>query len=150
MEMQKNERGITLVALVVTIVVLLILAGVTIMYVMSDNGIFGQAQKAGDDTNSAAVQEATFTAVMGLYPVVYSSTAADDTALAAELKTAFESNMPSSMKPTGGNVTASKGSVDSLSVDGYTLTYKGVTYNISYDKENGAKAEPVTGGTTEP
>ena len=33
-------RGITLVALVVTIVVLLILAGITIMYVMGDNSIF--------------------------------------------------------------------------------------------------------------
>ena len=42
----RNERGITLVALVVTIVVLLILAGVTITYAFSNNGIFTKAQEA--------------------------------------------------------------------------------------------------------
>lgn len=42
----RNERGITLIALVVTIVVLLILAGVTITYALGDNGIFGIAKKA--------------------------------------------------------------------------------------------------------
>ena len=41
----RNERGITLIALVVTIVVLLILAGVTITYALGDNGIFGTAKK---------------------------------------------------------------------------------------------------------
>ena len=34
---RKENKGITLVALVVTIVVLLILAGITITYVMGDN-----------------------------------------------------------------------------------------------------------------
>ena len=42
----RNERGIRLFALVVTIVVLLILAGVTITYALGDNGIFGTAKKA--------------------------------------------------------------------------------------------------------
>ena len=37
--MFKKERGITLVALVVTIVVLLILAGVSISMVLGNNGI---------------------------------------------------------------------------------------------------------------
>ena len=35
----KNQKGITLVALVITIVVLLILAGVTISMVMGPNGV---------------------------------------------------------------------------------------------------------------
>jgi len=43
---QKNQRGITLIALVVTIIVLLILAGVTINMVLGDDGIIGQAQAA--------------------------------------------------------------------------------------------------------
>ena len=38
-----RDKGITLVALVVTIVVLLILSGITIVYVFVDNGVFGQA-----------------------------------------------------------------------------------------------------------
>lgn len=48
-----KQRGITLVALVVTIVVLLILAGVTINAVFSDNGIVKQAQEAANATKNA-------------------------------------------------------------------------------------------------
>ncbi len=43
---QKSKQGITLIALVVTIVVLLILAGVTINLLFSDTGLFGKAQEA--------------------------------------------------------------------------------------------------------
>ena len=42
----KSEKGITLVALVITIIVLLILAGVTIATLTGDNGILNQANKA--------------------------------------------------------------------------------------------------------
>ena len=42
----KQERGITLIALVVTIVVLLILAGVSISLVLNNNGVIGKAKDA--------------------------------------------------------------------------------------------------------
>ena len=42
----KNQKGITLIALVVTIVVLLILAGTAIAMLQGDNGIITNAQKA--------------------------------------------------------------------------------------------------------
>lgn len=42
----KNQKGITLVALVVTIVVLLILAGVSIAMLTGDNGIITNAQES--------------------------------------------------------------------------------------------------------
>ena len=51
--------GITLVALVVTIVVLLILAGVTITALLGDDGIIKKAQNAADSTNSAVQNELT-------------------------------------------------------------------------------------------
>ena len=51
----KNNKGITLVALVVTIVVLLILAGVSINLVLGDNGIVKKAQDA--KTKTAEDQE---------------------------------------------------------------------------------------------
>ena len=54
----RNEKGITLIALVVTIVVLLILAGVTITYALSDNGIFENAKKAQAKTEEAALRDA--------------------------------------------------------------------------------------------
>ena len=53
----KKERGITLVALVVTIIVLLILAGVTIGMATSDTGIFKRASNAADTWNDARAHE---------------------------------------------------------------------------------------------
>ena len=53
----KGESGITLIALVVTIVVLLILAGITISLVFSENGIIAKAREAAEKTNQAAINE---------------------------------------------------------------------------------------------
>ena len=55
--MKRNEKAITLVALVVTIVVLLILAGITIVYVFGDNGVFGQASQGKVKTELAKIEE---------------------------------------------------------------------------------------------
>ena len=52
-----NENGITLIALVVTIVVLLILAGITITYVLADGGIFKEAQNAAKATTAGSIQD---------------------------------------------------------------------------------------------
>lgn len=46
--MFKKENGITLVALVVTIIVLLILAGVAISLTIGNNGLFTRAQNAAE------------------------------------------------------------------------------------------------------
>ena len=42
----KKEKGITLVALIITIIVLLILAGVTINLAVNNQGIFNKAKTA--------------------------------------------------------------------------------------------------------
>ncbi len=52
-----KSKGITLVALVVTIVVLLILAGVTIMTLLGENGIIAKAIKAKEKTEKATIEE---------------------------------------------------------------------------------------------
>ena len=52
--------GITLIALVITIVILLILAGVTMMYVMRDNSIFKRVQETKDRTDQAIQDEQTY------------------------------------------------------------------------------------------
>ena len=54
----KNKRGITLVALVVTILVLLILAGITINAIFGDNGIINNAKQAKINEEIASEQEA--------------------------------------------------------------------------------------------
>lgn len=53
----KQNKGITLIALVVTIVVLLILAGVTISIVFGDNGVISKAQEAALQTKIESVKE---------------------------------------------------------------------------------------------
>jgi len=53
----KNETGITLIALVVTIIVLLILSGVSISIIVGNNGILNQAIRAVKETEQASVKE---------------------------------------------------------------------------------------------
>ena len=57
MKRTKEKRGITLIALIITIIVLLILAGVTISMVVGDNGVLKQAQNAKIKTEKAKDQE---------------------------------------------------------------------------------------------
>ena len=53
----KEERGITLIALVVTIVVLLILAGITISLVFGSNGVIKKAQDSKEQTEIGEMRE---------------------------------------------------------------------------------------------
>ena len=52
-----KNKGITLIALVITIIVLLILAGVSIAMLTGENGILSQAQNASRETGEASVIE---------------------------------------------------------------------------------------------
>ena len=52
-----NQTGITLIALVVTIVVLLILAGVSISALFGDSGIIDRAKEAQNETNQATERD---------------------------------------------------------------------------------------------
>ena len=54
---QRNNTGITLIALVITIIVLLILAGVSIAMLTGQNGILTQAQNASTQTEIAEAKE---------------------------------------------------------------------------------------------
>ncbi len=56
-EQIKNESAITLVALVVTIIVLIILAGISISLVIGNNGIMQKAVKGREDYTGAAINE---------------------------------------------------------------------------------------------
>ncbi len=53
----KNQKGITLLALVITIIVLLILAGITISAITGENGIIGNAGQAKEETEIANEKE---------------------------------------------------------------------------------------------
>ncbi len=53
----KNAKGITLVALVVTIVMMLILVGITMVAVLGDNGVISKAKIAGNKYEKAEIDE---------------------------------------------------------------------------------------------
>ena len=55
--MKSKQNGITLIALVITIIVLLILAGVSIMTLAGDNGLLTRTTKAKDASRAGEVKE---------------------------------------------------------------------------------------------
>ena len=55
--MMKEQKGITLIALVITIIVLLILAGISIAMLTGDNGLLTKANDAKSETSKAEVIE---------------------------------------------------------------------------------------------
>ena len=62
-----RNRGITLIALVITIIVLLILAGVSIATLTGDNGILTKATSAKTSTEKATAEEKVSVEVLGSY-----------------------------------------------------------------------------------
>ena len=61
----RSRKGITLIALVITIIVLLILAGVSIAMLTGDNGIINQANEAKEKTKLAEMRESVQLEILG-------------------------------------------------------------------------------------
>lgn len=57
MDNLRKEKGITLIALVITILVLLILAGVSIQTLSGNNGIISKAKTSSDANRYSAILE---------------------------------------------------------------------------------------------
>ena len=66
-KLRLQQKGITLIALVITIVVLLILAGVSIATLTGDNGILSRANDAKTQTGQAGAVEKVEVEVLGSY-----------------------------------------------------------------------------------
>ena len=56
-EKLKNTKGITLVALIITVIILLILAGVTISLVIGDNGLITKSKQGVEESEMASIKE---------------------------------------------------------------------------------------------
>ena len=119
----KQAKGITLIALVITIIVLLILAGVAISMLTGENGILKQATSAKDTTDKSEFEEQVKLAVMA--SKVNDEGVIDLTTLEAEIgkikgteitKNGTENNLPWTVK---------KGSYE------VTITADGVTTNTT-------------------
>ena len=53
----RNNKGITMIALIITIIVLLILAGISIAMLTGNNGLLEKAKTAKEETKNAEEQE---------------------------------------------------------------------------------------------
>ncbi len=81
--MLKENKGVTLVALVITIIVLLILAGVTLSMVMGDSGIFNKANDASEKTAVSGAQDAVRLALLEVTTNQYQSDGTSDKSVTA-------------------------------------------------------------------
>ena len=111
---RKQANGITLIALVITIIVLLILAGVSIAMLTGENGILTQAQNASKQTEIGEEKEQIALAYNGAVTEKQSTDITAD-----DLKEQFEANGVDNVTVTGENPIK----VTFTEEDGTTRTY---------------------------
>ena len=124
---KEEQNGITLIALVITIIVLLILAGVTIAMLTGQNGILTQAQNAKTTTEYKTAEEKVKLSIIGAR--------ADDGTLTVE-------KLRSELANYGGTVEGDKFPITAI-VDGksFSVNYSG---NIT-SKDKISKETPYVG-----
>ena len=124
--MLDNKKGITLIALVVTVVVLIILAGVSINAVLGDNGIIKKANQAASVTKEAEVKEAINRTILEFYLTNDYETLEDFLKAKAE-----------------------DGTIDSVTknADG-TLTVKKGNYSVTVENKTNSSGGSSSGGST--
>jgi len=136
----KNNKGITLISLVVTIIVLLILAGVSIAMLSGDNSILSRAKETGYKQPLANAQEVIGVNVADeitkyMNKVYIDSNASDgQTTEAGAIYTAI-TNAKSSLNADTATSATEYSQVTKLKVhyDG-TATTKGTKVTVSYNK----------------
>ena len=142
-EKLKNKNGITLIALVVTIVVLLILAGVTIQMVFSDNGIIKRAQGAADAQKEAQDKDSLATMMAG-YEVERLTSSKTLLDYFTEQKTKGDISSVTANGETGVLVTLNNGAQYKVNEDGTITPNKGENLplaadEVAYTDSNGNK-----------
>lgn len=117
----KSQKGITLIALVITIIVLLILAGVTIAMLTGENGILTKAKTADTDTKNAEAAERINMELQAFKTDILANGSIQD-----ETKAKAEANLPDSTI----NIDATTNKA--------TISYEGKTgYIYTADKTDG-------------
>ena len=124
----KEKRGITLIALVVTIIVLLILAGISISMLTGQNGILNRASEAKESTGAAQTEE------LVKISVTDAITQGLGSLTDANLKTALDNNIGAGKYEISGNET-----------NGWIVKVNGKEYGID---STGNISKTPTGGDT--
>ena len=134
---QRKNKGITLIALVMTIIVLLILAGVSIATLTENNGILTQANQAKENNNSAAVKEKVQVEATGSF---------DNKGVFSP--TLFKENLKNNLGLTDSDIVENADGTITVKIDGYEVKVDGITGKVSEpSKNNESSTESVEPGT---
>ena len=141
--MFKGEKGITLVALVITIIVLLILAGVSISLVIGQNGVLSKATNAVSENEKANVEQDLKLAVADAEIAYYEAWVSNQS---VEKSTYYAEEDYYTNNATNGTVTLDATNTDTTVVKGtYTVT-NGGSYNFTVTIASGTVVvTPVSG-----
>ena len=138
----RKQKGITLIALIITIIVLLILAGISIATLTGENGILTQASKAKEETIIAREKEGISVALTEYMSRII-------TAETDEEINSIILGLEEIMRRNGNDVDVGLEPIEQLRQYGYLVTYNdtGNRYIVYYDYENGqmqieAKGKP--------
>ena len=117
-----NQKGITLIALVITIIVLLILAGVSIAMLTGSNGVLTQATNASADTKVAEAKEVATLDVSDIVSEFYEKKYVDNDSSVTTAGAYVEANLTSSdttkYTVSGGTITIVPKTRDGAQVTG--------------------------------
>jgi len=150
----KNQKGITLIALVITIIVLLILAGVSIAMLTGQNGILTQANSAKSETTKAEAIEKISLALNAVKAKVYEMKVQNSsynplgdssTETGADAADGLEANITSILKV---DAIAQKSNTASENNGNYVYKLNGTTLEITYYNTTtkvGTDTKPVKG-----
>ena len=120
----KDQKGITLIALVITIIVLLILAGVAIAMLSGENGLLKKASESASHTALGAAKDEVYVAATEAFTQYYENTYVGNTGTFSEdsVNEAVKAAIKVENKYADGKVTAAWGTSDEEK-NKLTLTY---------------------------
>ena len=139
----RNQKGITLIALVITIIVLLILAGVSIAMLTGENGILTQANNSKYSTARAEAVEKINLALNAVKTQVYSERV-DDADWNPLNSSALQTVIADTLEADGFGAAVLSGSP--AADQGYYYQLSGSTLTIGYLSKSAADiTTPITG-----
>ena len=133
-----NNKGITLIALVITIIVLLILAGVSIAMLTGQNGILTQANSSKTATTKAEAVEKINLALNAMKSEIYSQQVTNSSYAPATNATTADAAMITVLKKDFPTISTSEKDGD------YWYTVTGSVITLHY-KNSAQKVSDVTG-----
>ena len=141
----KNQKGITLIALVITIIVLLILAGITIAMLTGDNGLLTKANDAKAKDIEASVDERVRMGVAAIRLEIATEAATDPHYDARTHASDLASDLLKDLNKTSGLaenvathwvVTPTSNTSTTPPTASFQIIYKGADYTNAKNNEN--------------